>query len=241
MGWRFSPTVFPGLVLLVLTTAVRHLSAQAGVEVFVTPIPNAPFSGVVNVERSFVQPDGSVVNYKTIRNISRDSRGRVHNESRTFVPASSAETPRVVRIHLYDPQTRISTLLNPKERTFSARTLNHPPATVPPSVRYGSPTDNGLPQNEFTKEEDLGVHQVEGLPLHGVRESQTIPAENKEIVISDEYWYSEDLRINMMIKHSDPRTGTITMRVTRVTRAEPDPALFEIPEGYKPVRGETNH
>ena len=241
MGWRFSPTVFPGLVLLVLTTAVRHLSAQAGVEVFVTPIPNAPFSGVVNVERSFLQPDGSVVNYKTIRNISRDSRGRVHNESRTFVPVSSAETPRVVRIHLYDPQTRISTLLNPKERTFSTRTLNHPPATVPPSVRYGSPTDNGLPQNEFTKEEDLGVHLREGLPLHGVRESQTIPAENKEIVISDEYWYSEDLRINMMIQHSDPRTGTITMTVTQVTRTEPDPARFEIPEGYQPVRGETNH
>ena len=241
MGWRYSPTVFPGLVLLVLTTAVPHLSAQAGVEVFVTPIPNAPFSGVVNVERSFVQPDGSVVNFKTIRNISRDSRGRVHNESRTFVPVSSAETPRVVRIHLYDPQTRISTLLNPKERTFSTRTLNHPPATVPPSVRYGSPTDNGLPQNEFTKEEDLGVHLVEGLPLHGVRESQTIPAENKEIVISDEYWYSEDLRINMMIQHSDPRTGTITMTVTQVTRTEPDPARFEIPEGYQPVRGETNH
>jgi hypothetical protein len=235
MGWRSSPTVLPGLVLLVITGAAPCLSAQADVDVFVTPIPNAPFSGVVNVERSLVQPDGSVLNFKTIRDIGRDSRGRIHNESRTLVPVSSAETPRVLRVHLYDPQTRISTMLNPKERTFWTRTVNHPPSTVPPTVRYGSPADNGLPQNEFTKQEDLGIHQMEGLPVHEVRESQTIPAENKEIVITDEYWYSEDLRMNLMIKHSDPRTGTITLTVTEVTRAEPDPALFEIPEGYKPA------
>jgi len=241
MDSRFSPTAVSGLVLLVFATGVRHASAQ--VEVFVTPIPNAPFSGVVRVERSLLQPDGSVTNLKSMRDISRDSRGRIHNEARAMVPASSAETPGVISIHLYDPQTRISTTLDPEERTFSTRTINHPPATVPPSVRYGSPTDNGLPQNEFTKEENLGVNDMEGVAVHGVREVQTIPAENKEIVITDEYWYSEELRINMMIKHSDPRKGTVTMTVVQVVRTEPDPALFEIPQGYKPAgaTGETKH
>ena len=241
MDWRFSPTAVSGLVLLVFATGVRHASAQ--VEVFVTPIPNAPFSGVVRVERSLLQPDGSVTNLKSMRDISRDSSGRIHNEARAMVPASSAQTPGVISILLYDPQTRISTTLDPEERTFSTRTINHPPATVPPSVRYGSPTDNGLPQNEFTKEENLGVNDMEGVAVHGVREVQTIPAENKEIVITDEYWYSEDLRINMMIKHSDPRKGTVTVTVTQVARTEPDPALFEIPQGYKPAgaTGETKH
>jgi len=122
-------------------------------------------------------------------------------------------------------------------------TLNHPPATVPPSVRYGSPSDNGLPQNEFTKQEDLGVNEMQGLPVHGIREVQAIPGENKETVITDEYWYSQDLRINMMIQHVDPRERTVLLTVTQVTRTEPDPALFEIPEGYKPARaaGETSH
>jgi hypothetical protein len=54
-------------------------------------------------------------------------------------------------------------------------------------------------------------------------------------VITDEYWYSEDLRINLMIKHNDPRKGGVTMRVTQVNRAEPDTARFEIPEGYSPA------
>jgi hypothetical protein len=79
---------------------------------------------------------------------------------------------------------------------------------------------------------------MEGVPVHGVRETQIIPAENsgtgKEIVVSDEYWYSADLRINLVIKHSDPRTGSVTMTVTQVKRWEPDPSLLEVPQGYTP-------
>src|ERR1039458_3214910 len=230
-----------GLVLLSIAITAPGASAQ---DIFITPVPNAPFSGIVNVERSRVQSDGSVVRLKTIWDIARDTRGRIHNESRTLVPASSTETPKLVSIHLYDPQTRISTFLNAQERTFSTQTVNHPPSTVPPALRYASPMGDGLPQNEFTKEEDLGIHDIDGVPAHGVRETQTIPAENsgtdtgKEIVIADEYWYSEDLRINLMIRHSDPRTGTITMTVTQVTHTDPDASLFEIPDGYKSGRAE---
>jgi hypothetical protein len=38
------------------------------------------------------------------------------------------------------------------------------------------------------------------VPAHGMRETQTVTAENdgKEVVITDEYWYSQDLRINLM-------------------------------------------
>jgi hypothetical protein len=70
----------------------------------------------------------------------------------------------------------------------------------------------------------------------GVRETQIIPAESsdtsKEITITDEYWYSDELRINVAMKHSDPRVGDTTLTVTHITRGEPDPALLEMPEGY---------
>jgi hypothetical protein len=133
-------------------------------------------------------------------------------------------------------------MLNPKDRTFWTQTVHHPLATVPPAPRYGSAIEQRLPQNDFTREEDLGVHEIEGLLAHGLRETQTIPAENggtaKETVITDEYWYSDDLRINLMIKHSDSRTGNVTMTVVRVARTEPDPSLFEIPDGYKAATAE---
>jgi hypothetical protein len=229
---RFSLTVISWLVFLAIISSASYASAQ---DVFVTPIPNEPFSGVIKVERSVVQQDGSIASFKTVRNIHRDSQGRIYNEGRALLPVSSTDTPQVVRIHLYDPQTRISTMLDPQQRTFWTSTVNRPPETVPPAFRTGS----NIPQNEFTKEEDLGIHETAGVPTRGLRETQTIPAEKsgtgKEIVISDEYWYSDELRINVMIKHTDPRTGTTMLTVTQITREEPDPALFEIPEGFAAV------
>jgi hypothetical protein len=35
-----------------------------------------------------------------------------------------------------------------------------------------------------------------------------------------------------MTKHSDPRTGDNTYRLTNINRAEPDPSLFQVPPDY---------
>jgi hypothetical protein len=238
MRRQLSLTAVSWFVFLAIATGASDASAQ-GPDVFVTPVPNEPFSGVIDVERSVVQRDGSIANLKTSRHIGRDGRGRIYNELRRLLPVSSTETPQIVSILLYDPQTRVSTTLFPQARTFSARTVDRPPATAPPGLLYASPTGNSLPQNQFTKEEDLGIHEMEGLLVHGVREVQTIPADNtgtgNEMFISDEYWYSDDLRINLVLRHSDPRTGTVTMTVTQVKRTEPDPGLFEIPHDYTPA------
>ena len=227
---------FSYVLFLAVAAAVSTASAQDGPDIFITPIPNTPFSGVVNVERSVIQPNSSVLHWKTVREIRRDSHGRIHNEARALMPASSHETPQLLRIHLYDPQTRVSTIIFPREKTFRTQTLSHPPAAFPPGRRYSSTAGDG-PQNDFAQQEDLGLREMEGVQVHGILETQTIPAESgangKEITVKDEYWYSDDLRINLLIKHDDPRTGTITMTVSKITRSEPNAAEFEIPEGYK--------
>src|ERR1700721_1092989 len=178
MHARFSLISVSGLVLLAIAAGAPWVWAQAGVDIFVTPVPNLPFTGVINVERSFVQRDGSIVNVKTIRDIGRDGRGRIYNESRMLVPVANTKTPQLMQIHQYDPQTRISTILNPEDRTFSTRTVSHPPSTVPPALLYAAPMGNSLPQSEFTKEEDLGILDMEGLPGHGVRQIKTFPPKN---------------------------------------------------------------
>jgi hypothetical protein len=233
MRLRFPLTPLSCLLLLLFANAG---SAQ---DIYVTPIPGAPFTGVIKVERSFIGPNGSTMVLKTMREIGRDSRGRIHNEMRTLVPVSSTEAPQVVRIHLYDPQTRISTMIFAQQRKFSSMTVNQPPLTIPPGFFDASPTGDSVPASQFTKKEDLGVQDIEGLPAHGVRETQTIAGENGgEVEVSDEYWYSNDLRINVTIKHTDPRTGAVVMTITQIDRAEPNPAFFEIPEGYKRLGAE---
>jgi hypothetical protein len=227
----------------VLAALGPRASAQNAPDIFVTPIPNAPFSATVLLEWSGVQPNGSPANFKSLREIGRDNRGRIHNESRTRVPASSTEEPQIERIHLYDPQTRISTMIIPETKTFWTTTVNRPPATVPPAFRFASADGESVPQSEFTKQEDLGTQEIDSVQAHGVRYSQTIPAESptdeKDVVVTDEYWYSSDLRINLRIVHSDPRTGAVSATVTNIKRAEPDPAFFEVPEGYSTPRSAT--
>lgn len=237
MGLRLLLLPAPRMVLLASLVAVSGASAQ---DIFVTPVPNIPFTGVIQVERSLGQPDGSRIELKTVRNIARDSQGRIHTESRQLLPSSSTTQPGVIRIHLYDPETRTSTVLDPQSRTYSTMTVNHPPRTVPPAF-IASTSGSSLPQNDFAKQEDLGTREIEGLGVHGVRQTQTIPSPGNagnEVVVTDEYWYSEDLQINLIVKHFDPRTGSFTARVARIARTEPEPAMFEIPEGYTPSKAE---
>lgn len=231
MGLGFLPRPAARIVLLGCLIAASSASAQ---DIFVTPVANAPFSGVVYVARSVVRPDGSRMAFKTVRIIARDSQGRIHNEARELLPSSSTKQPEVTRILLYDPQTRISTWLLPQKRTFWTRTVNHPPSTVPPAF-IAATTGSSLPRNDFAREEDLGTHEMEGLVVHGVRQTQSIPlggGAGKEVGVIDEYWYSEDLHINLIVKHSDPRRGAVILTVTHIARTEPQPALFLIPKGY---------
>jgi hypothetical protein len=228
------------LVCAVLLAAVISIPRAAAQSIFVTPIPNVPFSAVVNIEKTEIRNDGLVLRYYSTREIARDTRGRIHNEMRSFVPASTNQIPPLLRVHLFDPQTRVSTEINVLERTFWTQTANHPPATEPPSIRFAAP-DGNAPPSEFTKQEDLGVQEIAGVPAHGMRQTQTVTDEKsgKEIAITDEAWYSQELRVNVMMKNSDPRKGTTTITLSQVNQAEPDPSFFEIPEGYKPFEART--
>jgi hypothetical protein len=237
MHSRFFPIVLSGCAVFVLALGASA-AAQANPDIFVTPVPNAPFSGTVRIERTIVQPNGVFASFKTIRAIGRDNQGRIHNEARVLVPVTGSNSPQVMRIHLYDPQTRTTAYLYPQQRTYSTATVNHPPATEPPDM-YASPTGSSVPVSQFAKEEDLGNRIMDGVPVHGVREVQTIPSADgtagKEIIVTDEYWYSEDLHMNLVRKHDDPRTGSVTLTVTQISRSEPEPSFFEIPAGYKPA------
>src|SRR5271155_934239 len=98
---QFSLAAFSGFLLLSIPATVLRTSAQANI--FLTPVPDAPFSAVVEVQRATIRSNGSVFNLKSIRSIARDGIGRIHNETRMFIPATSTSTPEIEHIHLYDP------------------------------------------------------------------------------------------------------------------------------------------
>ncbi|MGA7313292.1 MAG: hypothetical protein WBX22_04895 [Silvibacterium sp.] len=215
------------------TPAVR---AQAGGGIFVTPIPNAPFSGTVRVERTDIQPNGNTLQLWSEREIARDNEGRIYNEYRPFVPTTTKTVPDAIVIHLYDPQNRMTEYLYPEQKTYRMMILNRPPATDTPDD-FASPTAATAPPSEFTRREDLGYRTITGLQVHGVRVMQTLTAAEsgtgQEVTVTNEYWYSEALRLNLATTHNDPRSGSVTMAMTQIDRGEPSAALFGVPADYK--------
>ena len=89
--------------------------------------------------------------------------------------------------------------------------------------------------------ESLGQQLVEGVLAEGTRSTLTIAAgeigNERDILVVSERWYSPELRMVVMTKHSDPRTGETIYRLTNINRAEPAKDLFELPPGYTVTEG----
>lgn len=70
----------------------------------------------------------------------------------------------------------------------------------------------------------------------GTRITHTIKAGSEgndlDFAITNEVWYSPDLDKYLLQITDDPRTGTHTLEATDLRLGEPDPSLFQIPEGY---------
>jgi hypothetical protein len=222
-------------VVAIVATGAPAVRAQAGGSIFVTPIPNAPFSGTVRVERTDIQPNGNTLQLWSERKIARDGEGRIYNEYRPFVPTTTKTVPDAIVIHLYDPQNRMTEYLYPEQKTYRMMILNRPPSTDTPDD-FASPKAAAAPPSEFTRQEDLGYRTIAGLQVHGVRVTQTLTAAQsgtgQEVTVTNEYWYSEALRLNLATKHNDPRSGSVTMTVTQIDRGEPGAALFGVPADY---------
>jgi hypothetical protein len=86
------------------------------------------------------------------------------------------------------------------------------------------------------QKESLGKQIIEGVEAEGTRTTITIPAgeigNERPIEIVSERWYSPELQTVVMTRHSDPRFGESSYKLTNISRTEPDRSLFEVPGGY---------
>jgi hypothetical protein len=98
--------------------------------------------------------------------------------------------------------------------------------------RMVAPGYAGGPVNK----EDLGQQAIEGVLATGTRMTTTIPAgsigNEQPILVVSEQWFSPDLKVLVMTKHTDPRSGENTYRLTNITQTEPARSLFEVPADY---------
>jgi hypothetical protein len=114
---------------------------------------------------------------------------------------------------------------------------------APPAPGAPGPSADGAPVEFFrqhskheVKTEKLEARSFDGVQAEGTRTTVTIPAgeigNEQPIQIVDERWYSPELQVIVMTRHSDPRGGETTYRLTNISRTEPAAALFQVPSDY---------
>jgi TonB family protein len=108
--------------------------------------------------------------------------------------------------------------------------------TPPPAGEGGMVFHWQGAREDNARNESLGKQAIEGVEAEGTRKTVEIPAgeigNERPIEIVFERWYSPELQVVVMTKHSDPRFGETTYRLTNINRSEPARELFEVPADY---------
>jgi hypothetical protein len=202
------------------------------VSIAVPPLPGAPFTATVTTEWKRTLDDGSTVTIGNHRTVARDNSGRIFQERRNFYPAGDPRQNEINRLEFADPRAHTLSTCWPTAHVCQV-TGYFGNAFTPPAVPAG-PLEAG---KGFLTRLDLGRDLIAGVEAIGTRETTTISAgaigNDRAISVVKEFWYSQQLGINLIEKRQDPQYGSQTFTVNPISLGEPDASLFNIPAGFR--------
>jgi len=203
-------------------------------------VTGAPYSAQAVTETTQVLADGNRIDRKEQSQVYRDGRGRTRREmTLNNIGPWSSTSGAVQMINIFDPVAGARYMLNVQEKkAFKMPPLPDkgmamkPPVPPPGAVTFmAKGAEFGTPTTV-----SLGTQEIEGVEAQGTRTTETIPSgkigNERPIVITDERWYSPDLQVDVLVKHSDPRMGEVVYQLTNIIREEPDASLFQVPADY---------
>lgn len=188
--------------------------------------------------------------------VYRDGEGRTRADVAIVARSESANASLPSFIEIIDPVSGNRFMLD--QRSKVAQRSVWPPSTEPgraADVRTPLDTQHGGSQRADLHDkphtaakssstsaapqisrESLGSKEMEGLSVQGsmIKTIYTsgFMGNKAPVAATSERWISPELKIVVMAKISDPRDGQTTFRLTGISRKEPDPSLFRVPEGY---------
>jgi len=225
-------------------------------------VQGAPYRADQITENTQTLGDGTRIRNERKVTIYRDSMGRVRRETPEQISiwdpgAGVGYTLDTKNMTAGKMQISVGGSSGPGKVGFSyqTRTVSGPAITAAgggvDNIRVLSNvmtvTDDSGPVSIIVtdgkaKKETLAMQIMEGVSAQGERETTTIEAgeigNDRPIQIVSERWYSPDLQVEVMKRRSDPRSGEEITRLTNISRAEPDPSLFQVPAGYQLVEGQ---
>jgi hypothetical protein len=205
-------------------------------------VAGAPYSAEETTERVQTLADGTHITHTSTAKMFRDAEGRTRTERSAEMPGSdNADIPLIIEIS--DPVAHVHYRLDPRQKVAHVFTLPIPgkQALRPePGAEPRKPRDTHESERPEVRTERLGSDTIEGLLVQGTRSTITWPAgsrmgNDRPLTSVNETWMSPELKIVVLSRSSDPRNGEHTQKLANVSRAEPDPGLFQPPAGYSVV------
>ena len=234
----------PGVVMaLVLAVAPLAVSAQKPDYLAeVAPvIRGLPFMADGTVVMKLMLFDGTRIEQQMPAKYYRDSMGRVRREqSIVGLSALNPTTDSQSMVTIVDPVAGyVYTMVGSKPEVQRTPLDSKPPKFFKDFQKSLPATTAVVPPDLATREEDLGKKEIDGLMASGRRTTTIIPkmffGNDRPIEVTDERWEATELRVLILSRHHDPRTGDVEYRLTKIKRIEPPKDLFLIPAGYRVI------
>ena len=222
-------------------------------------VKGAPYSAQAVSETTQVLGDGTRISRKTSTVLARDSEGRTRREETlsSVGPWSTNGQARSM-IFINDPVAQSQYVLDASQHTANkmpARNVQYRRSASADGAGDNAQgakrhAEHAMVQAKIAKaqanvkSESLGNQTIAGVVASGTRVTRTIPVgeigNDRPINVVSETWYSDDLQMVVMSKHSDPRSGDTTYTLSNLQRTEPAASLFTVPADYT-VQENTNH
>jgi hypothetical protein len=215
-------------------------------------LPGRPYSAEEIYQQTQTLADGTrVLRSNPSSFFYRDSAGRTRTERHSPPPSIGKQAVVPAIPEIFDPVAKCIFYLDSANHVAHRVELSQPlnPLTPPQGLVYPmaapltmtmTATPGAIPavRPESTTE-SLRTQVIEGVPAQGRRTTTTYPAgaigNTDPVSVINEIWTSLDLNAVIAAKTSDPRQGDRIQALTNIIRAEPDPALFQVPSGYKVI------
>jgi hypothetical protein len=227
-------------------------------------VKGAPYSADSVTERVQTLADGTRITATSKGSVLRDSEGRTRREQTLgAIGPMFAEGKAPRHAFINDPVAGVHYVLELDEKIarkmpspmghempgpgrhvvrFEKRVVlaDKDKPTVDQDVvfRTADPTEE---KGGDARSESLGQQTIEGVTAEGTRSVVTIPAgrigNDRPIEIVSERWYAPQLQVVVTSRHSDPRFGETTYRLTNIGRDEPDAAAFAVPPDFTVKEG----
>lgn len=208
--------------------------------IIVPPKAKAPFSLILEIVWARGLADGGTITLENKRKIARDADGRIYMERWWLVPRDGQQKSSMTTIQIVDPLTHTlhNCFMRAPKKLCQLITYTPSPETV---YDFFGPNSSGktISDSGDTEWVDLGKQLTSGVETIGKRVTehynQGVFGNDRVMTIEREFWYSPKLGFNLLSTRSDPRIGKQTFTVTNLILSDPDPALFQLPEGFSLV------